>query len=281
MGEANPGEDGEASPSGSLWTRRRRWLAATVGSLIIALATAFATGIGSRLAHGVGSGSSSLVSSYASEERAGCGPLVFLPEKSVKVALAKPPSEESWPEMQLLPGFAFADTGRVNVSIQGETSRPITLMGIYFHVTRRPRPKGALFSDPCGGPTEGRAIVFDVDHEPPSIVESNVLPHVPLGSAEGDDRPLTKPIRFPWKVSLTDPLLLALIATTKSRCYCTWTAEIPWVSGGHHGTIEIDNGGEGFHVVSSRGLRFYSPGVEGAAGRWSEQPPDPDPPSTP
>lgn len=273
MGEADSRDDQGAHSGPSPSKRRRRWIAATLASILVAGGTAFAAGLGSDLADSVDSSPSPLVSSYATEERAGCGPYVFLPEESVGAALAKSPTlEETWPEIQSLPGFAFADSDRVNVSIQGETARLVTLTGIYFHVTRRPRPKGALFYAPCGGPIEGRSIRIDVGRQPPTIVESNVLPHVPLGSTQGDGRPLTKPIKFPWTVSLTDPLLLGLIATTKSSCYCIWTAEIPWVSGGQHGIIDVDNGGAGYTVVSSRGLRFYGPKLDGGSG-WGEQPP--------
>ncbi len=279
MGEADR-RDVRSDDARTQSRRRRRWLIGVIGSVILAGATAFVTGLGSKVADNVASSSPPLVSSYASEERAGCGPSVFLPLRSVRSALAEPPSDESLLHMQSLPGFAFADQGRVNVSIQGETERPVTLTNIYFHVNRRPRPEGALFYDPCGGPTMGRLIVFDLDREPPRVVESNALSHVPLGSVGADGRPLTKPIRFPWTVSLTDPLLLALIGTVKSGCYCTWTAEIPWVSGGQHGKIEVDNGGAGYSVVSSHGLRSYGPALEGA-NHWREQPPDAFPVSGP
>jgi glycosyltransferase involved in cell wall biosynthesis len=40
----------------------------------------------------------------------------------------------------------------------------------------------------------------------------------------------TSPITFPWTVSLTDPLLLYVVAIAEF-CACKWSAEIPWVSG--------------------------------------------------
>ena len=80
-----------------------------------------------------------------------------------------------------------------------------------------------------------------------------------------DGRSLSQPIRFPWTVSMTDPLLLEIIANTK-HCYCTWTAEISWVSGSKRGVIPVDNDGEGYTVVSSEGLKSY--GV-GPSGNWA------------
>jgi len=246
-------------------------VAATVLSIVVAGASAFAAGLGSRLADEVGSSPKPLISWSATEEAAGCGvnSEVFLPRPAVSRALELPPSPEDFPKFQAEPGSAIAASDRVNVSIQGESSRPVTLTGIYFNVERRQRPQGALFVSPCGGPTEGRAIVFDLDRDPPRVIESNALLHVPLGSVDGDERPLTRPIRFPWTVSLTEPLLLALIGKTESSCYCVWTAEIPWVSGSQQGAVVIDNGGRGFRTVSGHGLRFYAPGEDG----WTAYPP--------
>ena len=81
---------------------------------------------------------------------------------------------------------------------------------------------------------------------------------------------ITRPIRFPWTVSLTDPLLLDVIATTSS-CYCVWSAEIPWVSGAHRGTIRIDNHGDGYRLVGTNGLTSYYPDFYGNRGWISSQ----------
>ena len=76
-----------------------------------------------------------------------------------------------------------------------------------------------------------------------------------LGSSI-DGRRLSKPIRFPWTVSVTDPLLLTIIGTT-TKCYCTWTADISWMSGSSTGTIKADNDGHGYRVTAGRGLQGY------------------------
>lgn len=83
-----------------------------------------------------------------------------------------------------------------------------------------------------------------------------------LGSRGLHGERLYRPVRFPWTVSLTDPLLLDIIATTES-CYCEWNAEIPWVSGAERGTIVIDNDGDGYRVSAEAGLDSYVPTVEG------------------
>ena len=61
---------------------------------------------------------------------------------------------------------------------------------------------------------------------------------------------------------MTDPLLLTIVAATK-RCFCTWRAAIDWVSGGKSGRLKIDNGGRGYAVVGTTGLRAYF-----NDGRW-------------
>jgi hypothetical protein len=65
----------------------------------------------------------------------------------------------------------------------------------------------------------GRTLVVTLDTRPPSIAQSNVLPEVPVGSV-ANGHALTRPVSFPWTVSLTEPLLLYVIATTR-HYYCT------------------------------------------------------------
>ncbi len=87
-----------------------------------------------------------------------------------------------------------------------------------------------------------------------------------IGS-ELSDRGQPTPIRFPWTVSLTDPLLLFVVAETKS-CYCEWSAHIPWVSGSQRGTILVDERGGGFRVVGEGGFDQYLPSANSSYHRW-------------
>jgi hypothetical protein len=157
----------------------------------------------------------------------------------------------------------------VEVSVQGESARKITLTGIDFEVSHRERPVGAIFREPCGGPIVGRALEVDLDASPPRIVESSAETNGLLGSRTASGRPLTRQIRFPWTVSLTDPLLLYVIGTTKA-CYCEWRAEIPWASGSERGSIQIDDQGQAYRVASGDGLRSYT----STGTRWVGYPPD-------
>jgi hypothetical protein len=186
----------------------------------------------------------------------------------MKAELRQRPPITKWKVVQQRPGAALTDRSTVEVSIQGESERPVTLTGINFEVVRRPRPPGAVVANQCGGPRPARAIEVSLDEEPPRVMESNANPQAFLGEGAGG-RHSSRPIRFPWTVSLTDPLLLLLIATTDSSCYCSWSAEIPWVSGAQRGAIRVDNEGQGYKVVSSRGLPSYLPYFH----RWEYFPP--------
>ncbi|HEX6152642.1 MAG TPA: hypothetical protein VFZ19_03880 [Solirubrobacterales bacterium] len=165
--------------------------------------------------------------------------------------------------MKLDPAAAAAGRGMVQVAIQGESERKVTLTGIEFQVERSPPPEGAVFDFPCGGSTVGRIIEVDLDPIPPQITASSAEVDGSLGTIRG--RPLSRPIRFPWTVSLTDPLLLYVIAAS-DRCYCAWTAEIPWVSGSQRGVISVADEGDGFQVIAADDVDSY--GI-GSGGRWA------------
>ena len=108
--------------------RPGRWLGATFVSIVVAGATAFAVGIGSHEADKVESSQTTL--SYSESEPArGCDLGMFLPESSARRLIAKPPPP-SFGVIEHQPGAVAADTGYVQVSIQGESERTAVLTGI-------------------------------------------------------------------------------------------------------------------------------------------------------
>jgi hypothetical protein len=239
--------------------RRRAWVLSVTGAVLLAAVTAFASGLGSKLADSIGSDQPLL--SYSTELLSSkCRGGEFVPRSALEAVIG-PGSKYAWENLERQPGAAQANVNPVQVSIQGESARTITLTGIEFHVTRKRRPLGASFSGQCGDAFVGRAMEVDLDASPPRVVDSNATEAAALGARGPKGERPYKPIRFPWTVSLTDPLLLELLATTSS-CYCTWSAEIPWVSGGSRGTIDVDNEGEGYTVVGTEGLPIYAPSVD-------------------
>jgi hypothetical protein len=240
--------------------KRRGWIFTALAAVLLAGATAFASGLGSKLADAVSSSDPPLVSYSAEDLASQCIGGEFVPRRSLPTLEGSP--VEDWALIERQPGAAHLDRGVVQVSVQGESARTITLTGIEVHVTRAARPPGASFSGQCGGPFVGRSLEVDLDADPPRVVDSVADEGGMLGSRGLRGERLYRPVRFPWTVSLTDPLLLDVIATTES-CYCRWSAEIPWVSGAETGTIAIDNGGDGYRVTHEGGLADYIPTVDG------------------
>lgn len=178
----------------------------------------------------------------------------FVPEPTAHSVLRKGPPA-NWSDLYKFHGAAFVGNAGTEVSIQGESRRTVTLTGIHFNMKELgKRPAGIAFRGQCGGGAAGHYIQADLDSTPPKIIQSeSFLPG------------RIRPIQFPWTVSLTDPLLLYVSATTQ-KCFCEWYAEIPWVSGAKRGTIMIGNPDEGIRLASDHGLPSYVPGEES----WEE-----------
>lgn len=243
-----------------------RWIAASIASIVIAGLSAFAAGLGSTEANRVTAPATLSYSiTQVSEE---CGSGIYLPNAPSSQLLRKPPPTH-WATVESQPHAADFSQSTVQVAIQGESERTVTLTGIRFNVKRTPLPTGAVFEEPCGGPTVGRAVVVDLDASPPRVVASSSDPEAIPGSVAPNGMKV-KPIEFPWTVSLTEPLLLLVIAATDS-CYCTWSAELPWVSGSRQGTILVNKRGvEGFAVAGGENLisHYYLDG-QWQSGRMS------------
>jgi hypothetical protein len=173
------------------------------------------------------------------------GGRAFVPEPAGRQVLEEGPPR-NWSDLFRYPGAAFAGGSTVEVSVQGESQRTVTLTGVHVEVKDLgPRPSGRVFGGQCGGGATGRYLQIDLDSKPPRLVNAqSIFP--------GRFRPIT----FPWNVSLTDPLLLYVSASTQ-KCFCEWRAEIPWVSGSKRGVIMIGTPGEGFRVTGYGGLPSY------------------------
>jgi len=244
--------------------KRRKQVLTAVGAVVLAGLTAVATGLGQKAVDALTAGDPGAPISYSVEEEGNeCGSVTYLPAAKVGSTMRKGPPTD-WHAFQYQEAAAFAGNDIVQVAIQGESARTVTLTGIRFDVERSTRPDGALFSAPCGGGMNARGLVVDVENNPPEVLSSSEELE---GSVESGGMPgsPTSPITFPWTVSLTDPLLLYVVAKA-DLCDCTWSAEIPWVSGGQRGTIEIDNHGEPFRVVGDEALNGYTIGE----GGWNQ-----------
>jgi hypothetical protein len=225
---------------------------------------ALATGLVPRLFVLV-EGQDLVVSASAEEVVVECGTQLFLERDRTDSVLGSAQRQMlDWPVFRQSNGAVPAGVSLVDVSIQGESARKVTLTRIRFIVERRPRPPGAVFLNPCGDSTYGRSLIADLDRDPVVVVRSIGDPKGSTVPDAPEQRPY-RPIRFPWTVSLTDPLQLNVIAITK-RCYCRWRAEIPWQSGEKSGVIRIDNRGKGYGVVGKAGLKVFSSTGGGPSG---------------
>ena len=252
---------------------RRAWklVGAFATALLVAMAGAIGTGLGSEVLDLFRGDEEKQepkkrepISFSATEQIQECGTHLFLPEKQARGLLSgatpTPSPIGDWEAFRSSNGGHVADESVVQVSFQGESSRTVTLTGIHFTAERRPRPPGAIFLQPCGDAIHGRYVVADLDRQPVQVSgtaddpEAVLDPVNPVSGAAGSS---FKPISFPWTVSVTDPLLLQVVASTK-RCSCTWRAEIAWSSGEQTGVIPIDNDGSGYTVVGSAGARAFS-----------------------
>lgn len=236
-----------------------KWAAALVGALAVAFATAIGMGLGSHVT-GRLDGATELLSYSAKPAIGECGTQLFIPGQlgsSGKLPLSA--MRADWASVMRDHRGSVASPSVTDVSIQGETSRPVTLTNIEFTVTRHRPPKGGIYGKPCGGPGQGRFVVVDLDRTPVRVIATNTDPSAVVDVTQ---RP-KKPIRFPWTVSLTDPLTLSIVAITK-RCYCLWRASISWQSGGKSGVLRIDDRSHGYGVVGPDGL----PGFLAGNRRW-------------
>jgi hypothetical protein len=245
---------------GSRRQKLGKWAAGVIGTIVLAAIVAFSSGLGTKAAEEVGSSSGPPLTYSVTEQRAECFSGTFLPTPVAHRVLERSPPSD-WQTIEQQPGAAAVGRDDIDVAIQGESERKITLTGIHFHVTQEAPLQGDVFYRACGGPFIGRALQVDLDKTPPEVTASSAEIQGMLEPEDSTHR-LSRPIRFPWTVSVTDPLLLSVIATTE-RCYCSWTAEIPWVSGGLQGVIQIDDQGRPFRVVSGQGLASHSYGYEG------------------
>jgi hypothetical protein len=261
--------DGREHSSGRASSSRRKaqaWALGAISAAALAAVGAFFNVLGNKAAEGIGHSEGAPISWSVEEMSTECFGSTFLPGEAAREALGHPPPAD-WKAFEETPGAAPANRDLIQVAIQGETERKVTLTGIRFHVKRASRPDGVTFGNPCGGPLTGRAMVVDLDEDPPKIIASSEEVGANVSFSREGRSPDSKPIRFPWTVSVTDPLLLEIVASSE-RCYCTWTAEIPWVSGSKRGVIPIDSDGSGFTVAAGTDLDGYT----NSSGSWRRSP---------
>ena len=174
----------------------------------------------------------------------------------------RPP--RNWKTIEKAHGAVQADRGAVEVTIRPrEGQKKVTLTGIEFKGGYFTRPQGgAVFYRPCPRRLHGPQLEVDLDPAPPRRLGSDSAAGAALKAPLKVSRS-SRPIRFPWTVSLAHPLHLYLVVNADDS-YCVWNARLSWEDGGHEGTVAIDNGGRGYRIVDTVGVGWYEPRGE----RW-------------
>jgi hypothetical protein len=206
-----------------------------------------------------------------SEVRAECLTATYVPE-GAGWALAEKPPPRDWRQIEEAKQAMPAERGAVEVTLRPrEGDATITLTGIHFDAYKHPlRPVGTVFYRPCRKQLVGPAIEFELDGAV-EVASSNADPAGTLGVGLHLPRS-AQPIRFPWTVSLSEPLRLYLVANTQ-HTYSEWSARIPWESDDSHGVIMVDNGGRKYPITDGLGTGWYKPGrngqwIEGGSSTW-------------
>lgn len=249
-------------------SRKRRLFSWFLG-LMSAAALVLVTGIAQRATDLLVDGPSSLVTGSAVWEFAECGTSLYVQDRANIDAILDNTTPIGKIHSRL--GGIPAGNATIQVSIQGETDRKVTLTSLRIRIERSEiRPGGAIFTAPCGDDVYGRSVLFDLDADPPRVVKSNNDADASLLMFAPDAEKSAKPLKFPWEVDVRDPVLIYVVARTK-ECFCRYRVEIPWQSGSKVGTIVLDNDGEGFPLAPRVAEHYVGPYDAG----WKRNEPGP------
>ncbi|GLF92621.1 helix-turn-helix domain-containing protein [Streptomyces yaizuensis] len=144
-----------------------------------------------------------------------------------------------------VPGGAMV----IDVTLQGLGDEVVVLKALHVRVvaTGEPLPGNAyVMGVGCGGEARLRSLDINLDTARPRPV--------PVAGHRGDRTlPATD---FPYQVSARDPQTLRITAHTRARGV-RWYLELDWTSGGHSGTLRLDNKGQPFTTSGTTGLPAY------------------------
>ena len=131
------------------------------------------------------------------------------------------------------------------VTLQGRTDQAVILQSLQVvDVTPVRPPAGLVHVSKChgGGDLFPRYFTIDLDATP-----ATVQAHTGDVDIPGDG--LDTALKFPYSVSSTDPEVFWVSVNSES-CYCSWSLEIRWTSGGESGALPIGLGSGGFVSAS-------------------------------
>jgi hypothetical protein len=180
-----------------------------------------------------------------------CGAYVF-PGVKNPAALGSPPSysENFGGWLNKLGGISTEfpaggpGAGLVLITLQAPTTKKVVVTGVRAEVTKHDEPAdGVVIKNPCGSSTPGRAVKFDGDTQPPSIVDSTD------GVVEVNGVNVrTEQLTLPIQVSADEPETLYVTMTTNGTV--EWKLHLDWSAGMDLGTTTFDNYGQPFRTAA-------------------------------
>jgi hypothetical protein len=195
--------------------------------------------------------------SISAERQSSCSTGYVFPgsaaELPAPVVQSDPNFGKDWSAWGAVNKAADADRTSVLLNVSSADHRTITLTKLSVVVTQRKAPKGVVVGYPCGGPTKARYIEYNLDAQPPRIIDSSLT--VAYVGQPGLGLKTT-PLTFPYTVTDENTASILVIGTVYS-CDCLWHAELSWQAGAAHGVKEIDLDGQPFHTAGSNGLNGY------------------------
>jgi hypothetical protein len=167
----------------------------------------------------------------------------------------EPPVEADAPAWAAEQKAVDANRTIVEVTLTGTAAEPTVLQGVTVRVDRRGKPlpwNVYAMSLGCGGALTPASYAVDLDQPRP----------VARATAGHDGEQPLPAVTFPFRVSSTEPVVLRVIARTKT-CDCDWHLDLPWTSGGRSGTLRVDDTGRSFRTSGGTGKAY------GYTDRWA------------
>lgn len=194
-----------------------------------------------------GSGTPLTISTRSHVWENGCGHRYLIDRPPSQVA--PPPVEQDAAAWASAHGAVHGGTTIVETTVKGRSESAVVLQALHVRVVGRRAPlswSSFAMDNGCGGSLTPRAFSVNLDAARPLAVPTD-------GNDAGEPIPA---VRFPYRVSDTDPEVLLVNART-SGCDCSWYLELDWTSGDREGTIRIDDHGAPFRTSSVRGRPEY------------------------
>ncbi|MGR3932980.1 helix-turn-helix domain-containing protein [Streptomyces sp. BRA346] len=174
--------------------------------------------------------------------------------------VAPPPTERDAPAWAAAHDAVHGGTTNVEATVQGRAESAVVLRALHVRVVGRRTPlawSSFAMENGCGGALTPRAFSVDLDAARPQARPTD-------GNDEGKPIPA---VRFPYRVSASDPEVLLINART-AGCDCRWYLELDWTSGDRSGTVRIDDNGAPFRTSGIKGRPTY--GYDYGEGAWRE-----------